>query len=1395
MKKGIFLLLLCVFSAVNATEPGNFVSNARWVSAVFAGKGKVSFRKDKDLYTQKHDCADGNTNWHTLDLDLAPGTYVFRVSVRTEGTASGGGAVPAVQLLGSKKLVTGKPVVTGGKWDSAEVNFTLTAKDTKIRLWVTQSKFPGRVQFRNPVIEKQTKRSADAIQKEEFPKSGNFAAGARWVSAVFAGKGKVSFGKAKDLYTQKHDCADGNTNWHTLDLDLAPGTYVFRVSVRTEGTASGGGAVPAVQLLGSKKLVTGKPVVTGGKWDSAEVNFILTAKDPKIRLWVTQTKFTGQIQFRNPVIEKQTRRSPYVILNKVFPEPRECRLGCEPGRVYRVTLKNLKSVPLCFLDQDRKPIAKLNCRDGECFTAPDGLMLTTLKVTGPNASVRIEEQPEAPSAFNWNFWNSWHMVGPLSGGTAWRDFELKTTPEYAVGRFFMSAEIMVNGNRIGHGLRAYTDEYYFNLKPYLKTGMNRIEFRFPAKKKALREILAADIEFRFADGSRQILLTSGGSWKYRDPDGSEHDVTDFRPSWYNRGLFDKSWIVPAALPARLFEPFPAEVKLALNTSQVKAGEPLNGKLMVKFNAMPWFQSSRLALRIMDKSGKMVWRQWLFSDRDLTTLKKGDVVELPFRLFTEYLREGHYSIYADERLAAGKLGSFSLKGMISLSREIPKMIRQGGMDCFLQGAFTVADAIYLGSPCYNARYGRNIEDDYRNFADAGFKVFSLVCYFGHDTVKNGSQGRAGIWQGIGKYDFSQIDAYAEKLLSSVPDARIILHFSCHMPEWWLKQFPEEAVVWDDGTRTRFVSLASEKFRKDLKTALSETFRYISSKPWSRRILAFYAVSGYDGQWFQPMDYGPKQRFADYSVHMQKEFRSWLRKQYGNDVSALRKAWNDPAVSFETAMIPTRAERIGKNYYFDPAASRNVLDFAHCTAQQTEDVIGLIAATVKKELGGILFGTYYIPGDTTYRNAQAQRPCTDGIYDNHEFDFAASPLGYDCHGLDQKGTGSSFAVNQTMRLNNVFYVGEDDSRTYLSMVKNPRWGNPDTFGTLAGLRRNMAKRLALGHGFWHYDMWGHWYSSPAIREHLRREIILMNELRRWKPLQELNAEAISVVKVGTSLHKRMNTPADLHQVHFPRVKSIPPLFIRDSVLLRDLNNPRLPQYKLYIFGDCFALNAADRKKIDSVKKNGAVLLFTHAAGYSDWNKLSAENISSLTGIRIEEAEPGQDLSPMNWTIPVDSKVFPTLKGTLVDPPKAKRFRVNDPEAEIIGYYADDKTPAAAIKKHKDWTAVYLPNAFPSNLLMNEIGRYLKLHVYTDLPVIAMAGGRVVSVYCPVEQVEGQLYLPAEFAAYEVFTGKFHKPGKTLPLKMAFGETRLFFLGTEAEVREFSRIQQQLQIGFEK
>ena len=42
--------------------------------------------------------------------------------------------------------------------------------------------------------------------------------------------------------------------------------------------------------------------------------------------------------------------------------------------------------------------------------------------------------------------------------------------------------------------------------------------------------------------------------------------------------------------------------------------------------------------------------------------------------------------------------------------------------------------------------------------------------------------------------------------------------------------------------------------------------------------------------------------DYSEFARQRFRDWLREKYNNDVSALRSAWDDPTVTFESAELP-------------------------------------------------------------------------------------------------------------------------------------------------------------------------------------------------------------------------------------------------------------------------------------------------------------------------------------------------------------------------------------------------------------------------------------------------------------------------------------------------------------
>ena len=88
---------------------------------------------------------------------------------------------------------------------------------------------------------------------------------------------------------------------------------------------------------------------------------------------------------------------------------------------------------------------------------------------------------------------------------------------------------------------------------------------------------------------------------------------------------------------------------------------------------------------------------------------------------------------------------------------------------------------------------------------------------------------------------------------------------------------------------------------------------------------YLLAGMDTEEWYHWSCGSNQ-LAGYSSHMQQAFRDWLRLRY-RDVAALRTAWSDPLVTFETAVVPTREERVGElgQRFRDPATDMPVIDF--------------------------------------------------------------------------------------------------------------------------------------------------------------------------------------------------------------------------------------------------------------------------------------------------------------------------------------------------------------------------------------------------------------------------------------------------------------------------------------
>ncbi|MBQ3343755.1 MAG: beta-galactosidase [Kiritimatiellae bacterium] len=1091
------------------------------------------------------------------------------------------------------------------------------------------------------------------------------------------------------------------------------------------------------------------------------------------------------------------RRSPYLAFDCACTNAVDEYVDLLPEKTYAVSVVGAAAAGIKFSDQDGRPIDRIQVANGGSFIVPAQTMRARLEARfASTGSLRIEQVADAPQDFNWKDWNAWAMKANFAGPAVFRRrFVLNRLPEYAFLRVWRES-VLINGQELGKSVGSYVNDNYFNIQPRLRIGENTIEISSTdsVASNAFAK-LNADIQFRHADGSYEVILGSDGKWEARPLNGGDWTaVTEVAPSWYNKTLFDRPWVAPAELPHALFSRrWDVDAKISLVRVVVRDGEPVRGRVELNFKSLPYFTSNRFKIELVTADGEVVWYQWVFPEADLRSAKVGTRVSAPFELSTRYVKPGRYALRLDGRLSAGKMDGLA-EVVVGPSASKPvkaEFVVDKAVDLVRIDGREMPMAALYSAPYYSATIPRGVEDDIYQFSRSGYRIFSLKVFFGIDTVKGSGPSDALVWKGPGQYDFSQLDEYARQILSVCPDAYIILNVNADVPDWWRKSHPGESVVLDDGTRFDFTSYASTLWQNETAKAMRDMTAHVRNSFWGDRVALFFLVAGYDGQWFQPTERRPPYRYSDYSPQQRDHFRAWLQREYKTP-ERLSAAWGRHIASFETVEIPSRKERVeNRPYYLDPVGDRPSIDFLRSVAALTDEVIGKFMNAISEGLGRpVPGGTYHIPSECTYFYGQVQRPCEEGIYDCKAYSFAASPLGYDCHGLSQGGTGLN-GYSRLQRLSGRLFVGEDDTRTFRSQPYNPRWGNPTAFGTLAGFRRNIAQRLTSGGAHWFLDIHGHWFDSPSIQRAIRREHGLMALLGEYLPLRSLGADIAQVRKIGTNLHKRINTQEDLGQVHFPRKSQTKPHFAMDTLVWRNLeeHTPGELGYRVYLFDDLYALGEADLRTLDRFKSNGNVLVFTHATGYSNMRTLSAENVSKAVGIEVADDRPGQVFSDMTWSWTADGSDRPQ-RG-----PKAKRFNVVDGNATVLGRYADGRV-AAAMKHHGDWTSVYLPAAYPQGEVLECVGRTCGLRICTDLPVNVGSGGRCISVYCPVESAVGAIRLPGRFSAVELYSGKCHFATEEIPVDMAYGDTRLFFIGDAEEVRSVARRAREIvEVGLEK
>ena len=637
-------------------------------------------------------------------------------------------------------------------------------------------------------------------------------------------------------------------------------------------------------------------------------------------------------------------------------------------------------------------------------------------------------------------------------------------------------------------------------------------------------------------------------------------------------------------------------------------------------------------------------------------------------------------------------------------------------------------------------GYEYESTARAYCRAGIHLY---------TFDVGTQAAEPEWCGPGPdreahWDFSTLETRFGQILDIDSDALFHLRIHMRMPAWWQRLYPEECEIVSIGRAgvgcTQ--SFASEVWRQQANNFLRAYVEALRAAGLEDRVFAYQVGAGNTSEWVKG-DLSMDVVCGDYSAPMRRHFRQWLRRRYGNDTRALREAWADPDVDFDTAPVPSaEAQLTTRHFTFrDPRHEMNVIDYYRCLAERCGDLVIDFCRTVKDATGGeALAGAFFgylmelawnksfFAAGTESEYSTYQRSGHLGLrrlLRSEHVDFIVSPYSYGFRGIG--GEGVAMPPQDSLRVHGKIFVFEEDTRVHLAEVDT--YGAVDTLSdSIAVLRRNLAQIVTRGQAVWWNSMVDP-AKDPAYHDVLRR----FRELGTFA----LNLDRTPGAEIAVFLddesffYETIRNDLDLPLIFQQRLWGLPRLGAPfDTYLLEDLCEDRLPDYKLYIFLNAFSLDEARRKALKAqLRRDGRVAVWIYAPGYIE-NEPSLEHMTDLTGFRFGKGE--HPWGPLMHIVDFEHPVTQGLPQDLFWGTNAilgPVFHLEEPEARVLGQvvYSEGRCmPGMGVREFEDWTSVYIaaPN-IPAPVLRG-LARYAGAHLYSDAGDVLYATRDLLAVH---------------------------------------------------------------------
>lgn len=676
----------------------------------------------------------------------------------------------------------------------------------------------------------------------------------------------------------------------------------------------------------------------------------------------------------------------------------------------------------------------------------------------------------------------------------------------------------------------------------------------------------------------------------------------------------------------------------------------------------------------------------------------------------------------------------------------RMEKIGGVPTFVLNGQPHSGMCYSSYDCSEANLGRRV----RQFAEAGCDLFNFVVEI------SGYGYSRPMWAARDRWDFSELDDRVHRILEPVPQAMFLPRLYIDAPAWWRAENPAEMMLLDNGSPSfgeklfalpregDYPSLASRKWREDMKYALETVLDHIAHSDYRDRVIG-YQLSGQKTEewyhWSMNCDH-----LGDYSLHAQQAFREWLRARYGTD-EALQSAWSRPDATLDSAEIPSREERYGdrSRTFRDPRRERNVIDFHTFWSDLMADSIAYFARVVKdKTQGRKVVGAFYAyTFEFTDLAEDAGHLALGRLLRCPDVDFIMAPSSY----YDRNLPGKPYfrAPVASCNLHGKMFWDDFDQVSYKWYEKLQ--ANPDlkTWEYQMGLtqtpeefvwmnRREVGMALAQGAQLAHFDIHGGYYEDPIIMAGVKQ----LGEIRR-AALQlddrTSHPEILLLVDEESQHYLTFRNPllTPLLSGQIAQMGFVAPY---DAALLSDLELLETTPYKLVLVLNAFHLDAGQRQAIQRKLQNGGkTVIWYYAPGYFHEAGRDPSSMRDLTGLNIVPEDRFLEGGTALFTPPNGGEPQPLelLQG--------ESFCVDDPQAIVLAIRSDGSGKVVmAEKRFPEWTSLYTAAAPLPAPVLRWIAAAAGVHLYHQRPTdLLFASRSFLTLAADLQGGERQIHLP--------------------------------------------------------